>query len=115
MQLKGPRAHAVFLTVPKESLVHHYERQADDPRVAQKLILAVDAYGNIGREVAINYPRRQPAHAEQGALLADEIQVMLQVIHGAGKDVCQRDLSALIVDAETIEIGVGQTAQRLRH
>lgn len=60
--------HGVFLTVVKESISHHYERNPADPRVAHEITLAVDSFGNITDSVSIGYPRRQPMIAEQGEI-----------------------------------------------
>ncbi|WAS90969.1 SpvB/TcaC N-terminal domain-containing protein [Nannocystis punicea] len=69
--LLQPRArlpHAVLYVHERESIVHHYERRPDDPRVAHSLVLAVDAFGMATRTASVVYPRRTPAHPEQGAL-----------------------------------------------
>ncbi|MFY0539668.1 toxin TcdB middle/C-terminal domain-containing protein [Nannocystis pusilla] len=73
IQLLQPRArlpHAVLYVHERESIVHHYERRPDDPRVAHSLVLAVDAFGMATRTASVVYPRRIPAHLEQGALAA---------------------------------------------
>jgi YD repeat-containing protein len=71
IQRLQPRAklpHAVLYVHERESIVHHYERNPADPRVAHSLVLAVDAYGMATRTASVVYPRRTPAHDEQGAL-----------------------------------------------
>lgn len=57
--LEGQR-HAVFSTHPREALTYHYERHPADPRVQHALTLEVDPYGNVLKEAAIGYGRRQP-------------------------------------------------------
>src|SRR5262249_19818588 len=63
----APAAVAVFA---REVVERSYERSVDDPRVQHRLTLAVDAYGNATREVAISYPRRVPEYPEQARALA---------------------------------------------
>lgn len=52
--------HAVFDVHPRETLTGHYERTSD-PRIGHELTLAVDAYGNVLRSVAIGYGRTGPS------------------------------------------------------
>lgn len=68
----GDRAPPVYLPVKLESLTHHYERNPDDPRIAHRLSLEFDPYGNVLESLSLAYPRRQEfvAHPEQRKLLA---------------------------------------------
>ncbi|HWW76307.1 MAG TPA: toxin TcdB middle/C-terminal domain-containing protein, partial [Pyrinomonadaceae bacterium] len=59
LQPRGPNRHAVFQTHQRESVVYHYERQPDDPRIAHDLTLEVDDFGNLRRTVSVGYGRRQ--------------------------------------------------------
>ena len=71
IQRLQPRAklkHAVLYVHDRESIVHHYERNPADPRVAQSFVIGVDAFGMVTRGASITYPRRTPAFAEQGVL-----------------------------------------------
>ncbi|HLB50055.1 MAG TPA: SpvB/TcaC N-terminal domain-containing protein, partial [Anaerolineales bacterium] len=52
--------HAVFFTHAREAINFHYERNPADPRVQHATTLEVDAYGNVLKEAAIGYGRRQP-------------------------------------------------------
>ncbi|MBC7632955.1 SpvB/TcaC N-terminal domain-containing protein [Aeromicrobium sp.] len=52
--------HAVVFTHPREAVSSHLERRPDDPRVQHALTLEVDRYGNVQRQAAIGYGRRQP-------------------------------------------------------
>jgi RHS repeat-associated protein len=68
VRLLQPRAgnrFAAFLTVDRETLSHHYERNSADPRVTHDLTLEVDAYGNVTRSARAAYPRRAPDIPEQ--------------------------------------------------
>lgn len=58
LQAKNDNRHAVFFTHPREVINYHYERNPADPRVSHAVTLQVDSYGNILREVDVNYPRR---------------------------------------------------------
>ena len=69
IQPKGVNKHAVFLPVGNEALSYHYERNADDPRIAHSVTLNTDDYGNVLDAFQIAYPRRDAsATAEQQAL-----------------------------------------------
>jgi hypothetical protein len=66
IRLLQPRAgnrHAVFFTHPREAITYHYERNPADPRIQHALTLEVDDYGNVLKEAAIGYGRRQPEAA----------------------------------------------------
>lgn len=52
--------HAVFFTHARESISYHYEREPADPRISHALTLEVDGFGNVLKENAIGYGRRQP-------------------------------------------------------
>ena len=74
LQPRSNNKHAVFFTHPRESITYHYERKLDennqaDPRVVHEMVLEVDRFGNVLKSVAIAYPRRTPAHPEQGKTL----------------------------------------------
>lgn len=66
LQPEGPNSYAVFLAHPRETLDYQYERKLydidgqkrADPRVSHNVTLAVDAYDNVLRSVAIGYGRR---------------------------------------------------------
>ena len=58
IQPTGENRHAVFLKHPRESIIYHYERNADDPRVSHSLTLEVDLYGNVLKSAAVGYGRR---------------------------------------------------------
>jgi RHS repeat-associated protein len=44
LQPKGGNRHACYIAAQSESLMHHYERNAKDPRVAHSLVLKFDKY-----------------------------------------------------------------------
>ncbi len=48
----------VYLTIPKETLSYHYERNADDPRISHQLTLETDFYGHPLKTAAVVYGRR---------------------------------------------------------
>jgi RHS repeat-associated protein len=68
LQRRTRLPHAVLYVHDREAITHHYERVADDPRVAHDLVLAVDAFGMATRTATVVYPRRIPAYPEQGVL-----------------------------------------------
>lgn len=60
LQPRGDGRRAVFLPHQLESLTYHYERNPSDPRVSHAMTLEVDDRGNVLKEAAIGYGRRQP-------------------------------------------------------
>jgi RHS repeat-associated protein len=60
LQRRGANRHAVFFAHPCEVLTYHYERNPQDPRIQHALTLEVDDFGNVLKEAAIGYGRRQP-------------------------------------------------------
>jgi RHS repeat-associated protein len=59
VQDRGGNAYGVFFTHPHETITYHYERNASDPRVQHALILDVGEYGDVLKEAAVGYGRRQ--------------------------------------------------------
>ena len=60
LQPAEAETHAVFFVHPRETVTLHYERRPNDPRMQHALTLQVDDFGNVLKEVAIGYGRRQP-------------------------------------------------------
>ncbi len=60
VQPRAGNRHAVFFTHPREAINYHYERNPADPRLRHALTLEVDGFGNVLKEAAIGYGRRQP-------------------------------------------------------
>jgi hypothetical protein len=56
---RGTNRHAVFFTHAREAISYHYERNPADPRIQHALTLEVDDYGNVLKQAAIGYGRRQ--------------------------------------------------------
>ena len=65
LQPQGENRHSVFFTHPRESISYHFERDPADPRIQHALTLDVDDYGNILKEAAVGYERRQSDLAEE--------------------------------------------------
>jgi hypothetical protein len=59
LQPRGENRHAVFFTHPRETITYHYERDPTDPRIQHALTLEVDDFGNVLKEAAIGYGRRE--------------------------------------------------------
>ncbi|MCP4377089.1 MAG: hypothetical protein GY794_13035, partial [bacterium] len=51
--------YAVFFTHPREAISYHYERNPADPRITHAMTLEVDDFGNVLKEAAIGYGRRE--------------------------------------------------------
>jgi RHS repeat-associated protein len=60
LQPRAGNRHGVFFTHPRETITYHYERSPADPRIQHALALEVDDFGNVLKEAAIVYGRRQP-------------------------------------------------------
>ena len=71
---RGGRRHAVFTTHPVESLEHHLERSADDPRVQHSITLEMDGFGNVLKSVTIGYGRSPAAAAAVLPQAADRLR-----------------------------------------
>lgn len=69
LQPRGDNRYAVFFTHEREILTLDYERNPLDPRMAHRLTLEVDDFGNVKQAASIGYPRRNPAYTEQGNTL----------------------------------------------
>lgn len=66
IRARGNNRFGNFRTELQESFSYSYERDKDDPRISQQLLLESDAYGNPLKSVVIAYPRRGTGHdAEQ--------------------------------------------------
>jgi RHS repeat-associated protein len=59
VQPRGANRHAVFFTHAREAISYHYERNPADPRIRHALTLEVDSFGNVLKQAAIGYGRRQ--------------------------------------------------------
>jgi RHS repeat-associated protein len=60
LQPRSVNRHAVFFTHAREAISYHYERKPADPRTQHTLTLKVDEYGNVLKQVAVAYGRREP-------------------------------------------------------
>ncbi|WP_206070408.1 SpvB/TcaC N-terminal domain-containing protein [Nodosilinea sp. P-1105] len=60
LQPRADHHHGVFFAHPRETITYHYERNPSDPRIQHAMTLEVDDYGNVLKDVAIGYGRRQP-------------------------------------------------------
>lgn len=76
LQPFGPNQHAVIVTSARETLTFHYERQADDPRIAHDFTLEVDDFGNVTRSASVAYARR-PGFDEPEPSLSASFRDML--------------------------------------
>lgn len=76
-QPRGGNRHAVFFTHPREAITYHYERNPADPRTQHALTLEVDRFGNVLREVAIGYGRRNA----DASLPTDEDRAKQKLVH----------------------------------
>jgi RHS repeat-associated protein len=59
LQPRGRNRYAVFFSHARETIDYYYERNPRDPRIAHSLTLEVDDVGNVLKEVAVGYGRRE--------------------------------------------------------
>lgn len=59
-QLQRPRhgQDGVYLTLPQEEEISHYERNPADPRVVHELVLETDSFGRVVKAASVAYGRR---------------------------------------------------------
>ena len=71
LQAKEENRYAVYLSTQSENVNYQYERNPNDPRIGQNLVLAVDEYGQVTDSISIAYPRRlaPPDLPDQAKLL----------------------------------------------
>lgn len=50
--------HAVYISLPLETVTAHYERNTNDPRLSHEVTTKFDNYANVLQSVAIAYPRQ---------------------------------------------------------
>lgn len=79
IQPQGANRHAVFFSHAREAISYHYERNPADPRVQHALTLEVDDHGNVLKQAAIGYGRRE-------TLRAVDAQGQVQQIPNPGLD-----------------------------
>lgn len=104
VQPVGENRYGVFFTHARESLAYSYDRTPTDPRIAHQMTLTVDAFGVVRESVAIAYPRRTPAYAEQAQPFITYTEN--QVVHQAEEESWYR--LSLPVETRTYEItGLG--------
>jgi RHS repeat-associated protein len=77
LQPQDTNRHAVFFAYPRESITYQYERNPADPRIQHSLHLEVDEFGNVVKQVAVNYGRREP----DGTLPADDDRDQQALVH----------------------------------
>lgn len=77
VQPKGCNAHAVFMSLQKESISYSYEcGDMDDPRISHSITLSYDEKGNPLETASIVYPRRKADNT-----LPDTIAAMQKECH----------------------------------
>ncbi|WP_303315887.1 SpvB/TcaC N-terminal domain-containing protein [Flavivirga abyssicola] len=59
LQQKHQNKHAVYIVRESEAITYAYERNPEDPRIAHKLNIEIDEYGNIVESASVVYPRIQ--------------------------------------------------------
>lgn len=89
VQRRGEGRHGVFFAHPRETLAHHYERNAADPRTQQALTLEVDDLGHVLKRADGALGRRQ--------------QVRVTDDHGVGRLRPNPGLAALDPDNQVVQ------------
>jgi hypothetical protein len=76
--LADNHGHSVFRVDPRESMICHFERNLDDPRVQHSMTIEFDSYGNVLKSLNIAYARQpgqstldpSPRAAQETSLVA---------------------------------------------
>jgi RHS repeat-associated protein len=69
--MQDAHLHGIYFVHPRETLACSYERVAQDPRITHQMVLDVDDFGNVRKDIRISYGRLagqsqlDPAHAAQ--------------------------------------------------
>lgn len=61
LQPGASNRYAVFSVKESETIAYSYEREPEDPRIAHKLNIKTDEYGNVLESASVVYPRRGSA------------------------------------------------------
>lgn len=77
VQPKGKNKHAVFVVKESEAISYTYERNPADPRIAHKLNIEFDAYGNVLESASVVYPRLLPDLTLPLALRNDQANTVI--------------------------------------
>ena len=72
LQPRAGNRYASFLAYDEQTLTYHAERDASDPRVSQSVVLDVDSYGTVTRQVSVAYPRVGAAAVTPGNKTVNE-------------------------------------------
>lgn len=73
LQPREANPYAVFIVKESENITWHYERRADDPRIAHTLNIEVDEYGNVLESASVVYGRqRLPNEPELTSTATDD-------------------------------------------
>ncbi|NGO54716.1 SpvB/TcaC N-terminal domain-containing protein [Allomesorhizobium camelthorni] len=97
IQPRGGNRFAVFVTLPREAITFHYERNPADPRIQHALTLEVDDVGNVLKQVTIGYGRRASPLAEpwdrnqQTRALLSYAENRVSSDHDTGRHAIDRD------------------------
>jgi RHS repeat-associated protein len=109
LQPGGTSRHAVFFTHAREAINYHYERNPSDPRIQHALTLEVDVYGNVLKQAAVSYGRRQPGtspptQADRTKQALVHITSTENAVTNAVTDLADRYRSPLPAESRTYEL-----------
>jgi RHS repeat-associated protein len=113
----GSNLYGVYHPFEREQRVSHYERNAADPRIMQKLTLAVDALGHVQREAHIALARRIPAEPEQAVVIATAgkktyappVASLYDFLHGVPAEIFEYEF-ALPASSTALTLSAADTA-----
>ena len=91
LQPKQNNRYAVFYLHPRETLTYDYERNPNDPRFSQDVILRVDEYSHVLQSCHIAYGRRQDAKADELLQLNADEQQKLKAVCTIARYINQAD------------------------
>ncbi len=99
------KVNGVFFVHPQNAITLNYERNPQDPRTTQDLVIEVDTHGNVLKSASIAYPRRNVPTPNPGAGIPDlSEQGRLWATYNESKFAEQ-------IDAETYRHSVNYEAQ----
>lgn len=118
IQPRDRNRYAMFFAHPREVLTYRYERNPADPRVQHALTLEVDRFGNVLKQTAIGYGRRQldPTLAPEDR--NKQTQILITYNENAVTNAVETDddnRTPLASEAKTYEVtGVALASEQVR-
>lgn len=88
--------HGIYFVHARETVAASYERAVEDPRITHQMVLDVDAFGNVRKDLRISYGR-QPGKSSLGPVDAAKQEATMMLYNEA-------DLTNSILDDQNFRI-----------